>query len=203
MTELINIVVCTHGRSGSEWFTRLLSDYGGYMKADEDFSTFNQKGRRRVAVKKKINRVVKQQKDYAVKVFYFFIEPIEEDTAHAKNVAKNYPNHYDDLGWDNFLRRLPYENTAFVRLIRKDNFAVAKSHSGARKARTTGGSTKDFVTDEEVEQADLDWVLLNNAGWDRLLENQPHYVVYYEDLKENTKEEMNKVVEYIEWVRSR
>ena len=205
MAENINVVVCTNSRNGSEWFGRLLVKRG-FMKMREDYNPFHQVNNPSYSFNKEFVRwghvsAVRKNRDFVTKVmpWHFVWWGTNDYGYHAADTGRRYAA--ENISWNNFLDCLPYEKTAFIRLIRKDSFAVARSQLGAQKVKNWQVSTQEVISADEVTDKEIKWVELNNAWWDFIL-TEPH-VVYYEDLKENTKEEMDKVVGYIDWIRKR
>lgn len=198
MAELVNVVVCTQARSGSQWFGRLLHERG-FMMYREAFNPLIIRKRQpeKGTFKEKFyeDGQSNKDKDFVTKMMadqIFFDMP-----AHWNN--RGFKRGGPNLLWKQIINQLPHERTAFIRLVRKDTFACARSQRGATTIQSWKGSTQDILSKEEISLKNVAWVDLQNALWDYIL-HEPH-VVYYENLVDNTEDEIQKVVDYIEWVR--
>ena len=200
----VNVLVCTNGRNGSEWFGRLLVERG-FMKMREDYNPFhkfnNPKYRYNPGFRAWGQAAKKEKKDFVTKLmpWHFVWWGSPHHGYYGPKTGRKLVE--ENISWANMQKCLPYKKTAYIRLIRKDSFAVARSTKGAHKVQNWQISTQNVVSPDEITEKDVKLADLNNAWWDYILAGEDYHVVYYEDLKEDTVGEMKKVTDYIESVK--
>ena len=177
----INIVVCSHPRSGTNWFKNELVSRG-YYECNEWLhltnSIYNDQFEPRVAVAKHEDR------DFGLKLF---------------------PDHLieRDWSWEHFLSLLPHDNTAFIRINRLDIQAAARSWSGADIGPDdkVWFSSSQYLCDESTVPSYVERIQSIEKYWDDVLRGNCFYFTL-EHMVLDINQQLDDTIDYIERVRS-